>query len=665
MLGFIKKQPVFSVLLAFLFILPFLNGGTHFAAETLILILPLPLFLLGLVSREVQLNKIPYWLIFSWLAFLVFVGLSVINSTNQLFSIPAFFQLLAVFLFFILFLLTVNKESLKYAVGLVLAVSFLLCFLSFYYLLPGTIKPAPMNLIYASYGHSHLADYLLFTIPLVLALFWAAKRKKLKLFFGGLLLFYLVSFILTFSRGAFLALPPTILFLLLLYKPKTTINKFLSWLFVLVPFGILAIILFFSLSSIGISAKLTQPSHWLVKQLVKPSFQAKRLDYWQQALEGFLVRPLFGFGWGTFEIVALRFQKATAGWSNYTHSFYLQTLAEAGIFALLSFLGFLFLSFQRIWQLLIKNKRNPFLLGGFGAIIASSLHSLVDYDWHFPAVFLTFLFLLANLVAWRYQGSKKALSFGFSRKLLIGLAILVFVFGWVQLAGEYFYQKEDYQKALTISPWPPVRVRRIGTKIFEEDFAQGEQIGLKLISLSSQDPSMNYWLADKYYYHKPEKAAELYHKAIIYNPLGNYHLYQRLGQIYVRLGQEEKRDEIYQFFSQKLEKTKAYLNKDSGLAKELYFIGEEYLSQGRKAETIRWWKMATDAAPEWSYFYIEVAGLYLELEEPIKAKAILEKCLGFYHPQKHCQEYLNRLSRGEEFESPGYWYSQILAIPDN
>ena len=659
----IKKRPVFLLLLVLLFFLPFLDGGTHFAAETLLLILPLPFFLLGTATKEINWKKFFGWPIIFWLAFLVFVGISVINSASLLFSIPAFFQLLAIFLFFNLFLLTTSKDSLQHAAWLVFIVSFLLCLLSFHYLLPWTEKPAEMNLVYATYGHSHLADYLLLVIPFVLALFITSQKKRG--LFASLLIFYLVCFVLTFSRGAFLVLPMVVLLMVVLVRPQSSLKKLLSWLLILIPLGLLLLVLVFSLSSFGTKAKLVQPRHWLVKQLVKPEFQAKRLDYWQQALEGFKERPFFGFGWGTFEIVALRFQKEIAGWSNYTHNFYLQVLGEAGILALFGFLSFLFLSLQRIWQLLMKNKRNPFLLGGFGAILASSLHSLVDYDWHFPAVFLTFLFLLANLLAWRYQSTKKILSLKLTKGFLIGLSILVFGFGWVQLAGEYFYQKGDYQKPLILSPWPVVRARKMGDKIFEKDFVQGEEIGQKLISLSSQDPSMNYWLADKYYYRGEQgKAAEYYQKAINYNPLGNHYLYQRLGEIYGQLGEEEKREKLYQSFAEKLVKTKAFQKKDDRRARDLYLIGEDYFNQGRLEEVVFWWKKAIEGAPEWSYFHLELASLYMSLVEPGQAEAVLNNCLNFHHPKAHCQQYLERLSKKIDFEPPGYWRSRILAITD-
>jgi O-antigen ligase len=671
-----KQKPAFFLSLILLGILPFLDGGTHIVARVLILIFPLPVFLIGIASGEIQFKKLPKWLNLFWWAFLVFVGFSVINSASLLFSLPEFFQLLAVFLLFNLFCLISDKESIKYAAWLVFIVSFILCLLSFHYLLPWTGRPGPMNLVYATYGHSHLADYLLLVIPLCFAQFLLVKKKNLKLFFGGLLIFYLISFVLTFSRGAFLVLPLVILLLIFLLRPKTALKKLVGWSFVLIPLGLILLILIFSFSSFGLERKIGEPSHWLIKQLVKPEFQAKRIDYWQQALEGFKARPLFGFGWGTFEMVSLRFQSEAIGWSSFTHNFYFQVLAEAGIFAFLSFLGFLFVSFDYLWRLVRKNLGNPLLVGGAGAILASSFHSFFDFDWHFPAVFLTFLFLLANLLS-RPLASRGGRPACAGREIpplrwkkicqggLIFLAFLVYIFGTTQVAGEYFYFKRDYQKALLFSPWPSLRVRRTGDKIFERDFVEGEKTALRVVSLSREDSLMYFWLADKYFDDgQLEKAAKYYQTAIIFNPLGNYHLYPKLGEIYAQLGKEEKKDKLYQSFRQKLEETQAYRKVSNRLAKVLYSIGMDYLDQGRNQETIFWWESSIRAAPEWSYFYVDLASLYLILGEPGQAKAVLDNCLSFHWPRKHCQEYVERLEKNQEFEPPGFWREKILEIPD-
>lgn len=76
-----------------------------------------------------------------------------------------------------------------------------------------------------------------------------------------------------------------------------------------------------------------------------------------------------------------------------------------------------------------------------------------------------------------------------------------------------------------------------------------------------------------------------------------------------------------------------------------------------------WWTKATEFGPQWSYFHIELASLYTSFGEPNKAEAILKNCLNFYHPKDHCQEYFDRLSKGRDFEPPGFWRAKILAIP--
>jgi len=531
-----------------------------------------------------------------------------------------------------------------------------------------------MNLVYANYGHSHLADVLLLAIPLVLSFFLATKNRKIEILLILLMLLYIVAFVLTFSRGAFLVLPIVVLFLIFLLKPKLVRQKFLSWLIVLLPLGLIGLIGFFSLSQIGFEAKSVQPQEWLVKQLVKPEFQAKRLEYWRQALAGFAARPLTGFGWGTFELVSLRFQKATAAWSTYTHNFYLQVLVEAGIFAFLSFLIFLRLVFLQIWQAVKKVKGDAFLLGGFGAILASSLHSFLDYDWHFPAVFLLFLLILAYLLKRSqevagykiFQAARHGLVViwrPFILTLTLSLALLVFLFSQLEILSEYFYQEGDFKKALLLAPWPSSWVRQLGDKIFANNFADGEAVFRRILAFSS-DPSILLWLGQKYEEHEDwPKAAVYYQQSLELNPLGNYHLYRKLGQLYIQLGEKDKRDKLYQFFAQNLEKA-SLKGEDKKMAKMLYQIGLDYFKEGEEEKTLFWWQKATAWAPWWSYFYIEVASLMGKRGDWLDAEAVLNQCLKYYSPRVHCQEYKNRLSQEQPFEAPGFYAEKISQIPD-
>lgn len=141
-------------------------------------------------------------------------------------------------------------------------------------------------------------------------------------------------------------------------------------------------------------------------------------------------------------------------------------------------------------------------------------------------------------------------------------------------------------------------------------------------------------------------------------------MYQRLGKIYTQLGEKEKKEQLYQFFAQKLGKTTVFKKENASLAKTLYSIGDDFLKEGREKEVIFWWEKAVKAAPEWSYFYVDLASLYVSLGELNQAEETLNNCLNFYFPRKHCQEYLERLEKGKKFEPPGFWREKILAIPD-
>ena len=671
--NFLKKNTakniVFGLILFILFILPFLDGGTSFTARFLILSLPLPLLLLKRAVGDIETKVLPSKkIIYLGSAFLFFVFVSVMTSASLALSIPAFFQLLAFFMFFYLFWQSASQANLKKGIWAVLTASFLLCLLSFYYILPVVKeKPAGMNLVYATHGHSHLADWLILAIPLTLALFWEAKKKKIRSFLKGLLIFFLLSLVLTFSRGAFLVLPVISLFFIYFLKPKRADEKIISRLLIVVPLCFLFLI--FSLSSFGTKLALPFSDNWLTRQLIKPSLQAKRFDYWQQALKGFFARPFFGFGWGTFKLVGLRFQRLPVSWSDYTHNFYLQVLAEAGIFAFFAFLGFLSISFQQIWSLVKKEKKELVFLGAFGAVLASSLHSFVDYDWSFPAVFLVFLFLVANLLS--LASSSQSVNppiggqAGFHLKrwkkwLVIGGAALCFVFGQMQMMGEYFYRKKNFEKAFFFSPWREKLVIEGQEALLSKDFGSQEKIVRNLLFLYGDEPKMLSFLQERFYEREiSEETTELYYRAIIASPLENFKPYPKLAGLYDKLKMEKEKTVLDDFFAQQLDQEREFYHNKPRFGKTFYLFGETYL--GKKEEkAIPWWERAVEAGPEWSYFHIELASLYAKMGDLDKAEEVLTRCLNFRNSREHCQIVLEKFKIEKKLEEPRSFKTEIV-----
>lgn len=661
-------NPVFYLLLIIIFFLPFLDGGTSYWSDLLIFLLPLPLFILGLATKTLNFQNLSKKIIFVWLAFLGIILMSTIGSGSRIVSVPVLFHFLAYFLYFALFLLTARENNLKNIMILLLVVSGELIVLSLLSLLPGVAKPiAEMNLFYANYGHSHLADYLLLVIPFLISLFFFAKEKRSLFVWGGLIILYFFCFVLTFSRGAYVILPLVIAFLFFLIKPKEVLKRTLFGLTIVVP---VILLIFISLLSYRLplkNEKLLTSRSWLAKQVIKPDFDANRIDYWQQAWDGFLSKPLFGYGIGTYSLVAIRFQRQESNWSSYAHNFYLQLLAEGGILAFLSFLGLLFFVFQKAW-LIIKTKKDPFVLGALGAILASSLHSLLDYDWHFPAIFLTFWLIVANLI-WFGEEKKNLWSKPSQiwqmlwRAIIICFSIIVFVFGLTEIWGNYLYLKGDYRGVWWLAPTANNNLRKVVNSSFSQGLSSGEKISNQLVSLASGNPSLNFWIGENYYsLGQLKKAQQFYQKSIELNPLGGWQLYLKLMEINTKLGEAGENDKLLTFLVGQISRTKNFKDFSISFGKTAYLVGLERLKEGDKEGTLFWWDKAGQILPEWSYFHLELASLYQSIGKPEEARKVLQNCLRFKYPKENC---LNYLKEGEpvKLESPGTWLPEISAIP--
>ena len=379
-------------------------------------------------------------------------------------------------------------------------------------------------------------------------------------------------------------------------------------------------------------------------------------------------------------------------WSRYSHNFYLQILVEIGFLGFLAFLGFLGVSFIGIWRF-VKKSKNPLIIGAFGAVLASALHSLIDYDWHFPAVFLTFLLILANLLClaipviphlmrnlcnkYIFIGIDSCLRrndregcrndrYYLFKGLLFFLSFLCFLFFMLQLAGQYFLIKKDYTGLMAVSPWLARNICKADDIKLKNEFLVDSSVRRKIAFFSLQDSLLQKCLADWYQSAgQEEKAIDGMYNLVLLEPLENVFYYQKIYDFYDLSGQEEEKRKIVKLLALNLEKAdkKALFNKSFG--KLCYKIGKDYFDKGDFEETIFWWKKAVRFLPDWSYSYIELASLYSSLGNNVGAGKVLEDCLEFKYPKIHCQEYLDLLDKGEFFDKVGFWEKEISAIPED
>lgn len=135
----------------------------------------------------------------------------------------------------------------------------------------------------------------------------------------------------------------------------------------------------------GLLLALAAAAVLAVSQLEPGSF-LDRLGWWRAALGMFADRPALGFGPGSFAYVYPAYHSpVTAGVATvYVHNYYLEFLAENGIFAF----------FFWVWAAASRLKG----LSGLKkyALIAALVHSTVDFGLAVPANFFVFCYLLSE-----------------------------------------------------------------------------------------------------------------------------------------------------------------------------------------------------------------------------------------------------------------------------
>lgn len=556
-----SKVSTFLLLLFVLGILPFLDGGTSpLASYFLFLLVPILILTLGKRLKK----DLPFKFFFPWSLFLIFATLSTIFSISYSRSVPTLFFYFSYFLIFSLALFLFDSPArLKALANLILLIGFLLSILSFYYLLPLTKPPAStMTLVYASFGHNHLSDYLIFVFPLIGALFLTTKKKKESIFYGLVLLFFLFSLLLTFSRGAVFVVGASLFLITVWIKGKLFLKKKL--LLAVALLLILGLLIIFILPKLGIlDEESFDYGSWLTRQLTKPPTWERRLDYWGQAKEIFKNRPLLGTGLDTFRLGAIRYQKRPISWSWYTHNHFLEAFAETGIFGGFTFLWLIGLIIYASYKNIQKKMTNPYALGLFVSLLSSGLHSLIDYDWQFPAVFATFLAIGAGLVGFNKKSNRRVQKPAWG--LILVLTLTTFAFGTSKLLGDFYYKETGKIK---FYPWDVSRQQAVG------DFNRA-------IFLSPQDSALHQRLAGKYLREKRlEEAKREFELVILYNPLDDPNLYLKLGEIYKNLGEEEKERKLLLSYVEKVRKLEDFGFLTTDVGKLHFALAKLYFEKG-------------------------------------------------------------------------------------
>jgi O-antigen ligase/Tfp pilus assembly protein PilF len=453
---------------------------------------------------------------------------------------------------------------------------------------------------------NYFAEYLIAILPLVVSLFLVTsfksnKFKKLLLFIG--ILAMSGSLLLTFTRGSYLGLGVSLIFMFLLFltcKGKAFIKEnkkiFIFILLIIVLAGLL----------FTIPNPLSKEGTYIAKIKARTSIAAltegysfkRRIATWNFALMMIKDRPLLGSGIGTFKYNSLRYQAEffsqgdnrslyPYGIAHEAHNEYLHFWAELGIIGLGIFLWMILAYFYYGIKLLKKTKNNyrqGMLIGMMGVIMAVLVDGIFGFPLHLPATIILFWLSSGLTISMSQNGGEEK-----ERKR--------------EIAGETKNIKDDKKEKRSLIKFKPfLFITIIALSVF------------LYISLSRPFIARVYW----FYGTKEaiagnlDKALTVYQKSLQYDPY--------LGPMYYGIGEilmNHKKDlTLAEEYFKKAEKYTDYPKLPEYFANIYYQRGEFEKAVIRLEQAVTYQKSKARMVP----LYRTIGISYLKLKDYEKAE---------------------------------------------
>lgn len=242
--------------------------------------------------------------------------------------------------------------------------------------------------------HTIYGALVAFVVPLVFSLYFSKKHNALVqlllLFMIGI---NLIALFFSYTRAAWLSVFAAV-GVLFLIKFK------IRFKYILISTLSLGLILFVSWDQIQMSLAKNKSEHTTedfgkrlesAANVTTDASNLERINRWNCAIDMFKERPFLGFGPGTYAFEYARFQEpenltiisTNFGDMGNAHSEYLSTLAEMGVFGLLTFLFFVAALFYKGITLYIKWDANDtetrtLLLGMIMALTTYFVHGFLN-----------------------------------------------------------------------------------------------------------------------------------------------------------------------------------------------------------------------------------------------------------------------------------------------
>jgi O-antigen ligase len=234
-------------------------------------------------------------------------------------------------------------------------------------------------------------------LPFFISFSYFIMQKNLlkKILYLALSLIFLITFVLTESRGALIAFVIAILIYILFLKGKD--KKFSLISFAILIGAILIVVLIKQ----DIFLPIFRSFAARFKELLS-FFQGK----WEESLgdrvimvkDSFRIlkdKPVLGTGNGTYQYVYAKY-RTIYFFSKFPHSIFFQILDELGILGGAAFIYMIFSLFKKGFQV-IRTNYTAISVGLYAGLAGLFLHTLVDFDWSLMFMPLIFFYLFGVL----------------------------------------------------------------------------------------------------------------------------------------------------------------------------------------------------------------------------------------------------------------------------
>jgi O-antigen ligase/TPR repeat protein len=236
-------------------------------------------------------------------------------------------------------------------------------------------------------------------LPFFISFSYFITQKNLlkKILYLALSLMFLITFALTESRGALIALVIAILIYILFLKGKD--KKFSLISFAILIGAILIVVLIKKDVFLPIFKSFVARLKGLLS-----FFQGK----WVESLgdrvimikDSFRIlkdKPVLGTGNGTYQDVYAKY-RTIYFFSKFPHSIFFQILDELGILGGAAFVYMIFSLFKKGFQV-VRTNYTAISVGLYAGLAGLFLHALVDFDWSLMFMPLIFFYLFALLLS--------------------------------------------------------------------------------------------------------------------------------------------------------------------------------------------------------------------------------------------------------------------------